>query len=228
MFMKTTLKRYSMPEYWNVPKKANVFVVRPMPGAHKMDECIPLQIILRDILKVAQTGKEVKQILNSEKILVDKKTRKEPKYPVGLMDIVEIPDIKKYYRINTNKSGLYLEDIKETEADRKLCKIVGKTTLKGGLTQLNLHDGRNIILKKNAYNVGDSLLIHLPDQKILRHIKFQKGEPAMIISGKNMGIRGKINDIKRRKTMLEKSTVTIKTAEKEIETLLDYAMVGEV
>ncbi len=228
MIMGTTLKRYLIPKFWNVKRKENVFVVKPMPGPHKIKESIPLQVILRDILKFAETAKEAKQILKSEKILVDKKIRKEPKYPVGLMDVIEIPDAKKYYRIDVNKNGLYLNTIKEDDADKKLCKITGKTTLKGGLTQINLHDGRNIILKKNAYKAGDSLLIHLPDQKILKHFKLQKGEKATIISGKNIGIRGSIEDIKRRKTMLEKSTATIKTGEKEIQTLLDYVMVGEI
>ena len=79
----------------------------------------------------------------------------------------------------------------------------------------------------DAYDVGDSLLIHLPDQKVIKHFKFQKGEPATIASGKNRGTRGKIHEIHKRKTMLEKSTVTIKSGDKDIETLLDYAMVGE-
>ena len=226
--MGTTLKRYLIPGYWKIPKKVNTFVAKPLPGPHRISECFPLQVVIRDVLKYAQTAKEVKAILNSEKVLIDKKVRKEPKHPVGLMDVIEIPEAKKYFRVLVNKSGFYLDSIKETEADKKLCKIVGKTTIKGGLTQLNLHDGRNIVLKKDAFGVGDSLIISLPEQKIVKHFKFQKGEAAIIVSGKNMGMKGKIHDIKRRKTMLEKSTVTIKTGEKDIETLLDYAMVGEI
>ena len=226
--MGTTLKRYLIPKYWRIPKKGNTFVVKPSSGAHRMNECLPLQVAIRDVLKYAQTAKEVRTILNSDKVMVDKKVRKEPKLPVGLMDVIEIPEAKKHFRVFVNKSGLYLETIKEAEADKKLCKITGKSTLKGCLTQLNLHDGRNIVLKKDAYSVGDSLIISLPDQKIVKHFKFEKGQPAIIVSGKNMGTKGKIHDIKRRKTMLEKSTVTIKTGERDIETLLDYAMVGEI
>ena len=226
--MGTTLKRYLIPKYWKVPRKANVFVVKPLPGPHKLSECIPLQVVLRDVLGLAQTAKEVKQVLNAKKVLVDKKVRKEPKHPVGLMDVIEIPSAKKFYRIISDKHGLSVESIKETEADKKLCKIVGKTTIKKGLTQLNLHDGRNMILKKDSYSVGDSLVIQIPDQKILKHFKFQKGEPATIISGKNKGMSGKVQDINKRKSMLDKSTVKIKAGEKVIETLLNYAMVGEV
>ena len=200
IIMGTTLKRYAIPGYWKIPKKANIFVVKPMPGPHASEACMPLQVVLRDILGYAQTAKEAKQIVKAEKVLVDKKVRKEPKHPVGYMDIIEFPNAKKYYRVDVNKNGLYLDIVKETEADKKLCKITGKTTIKGGLTQLNLHDGRNIILKKDAYSVGDSVLIHLPDQKIVKHFKFQKGEPATITSGKNRGIRGKVHEIKKRKT----------------------------
>jgi small subunit ribosomal protein S4e len=228
MIMGTTLKRYVMPKFWNVPIKTNAFIVKPLPGPHGKNECIPLQIILRDMLKLAHTAKEVRQVLNAEKVLVDKKVRKQPKYPVGLMDVVEIPSIGKSYRIEINKKGLYLANAKDDETNRKLCRITGKTTIKGGLTQLNLHDGRNIILKKDAYGVGDSLLIQIPDQKILKHFKLQKDEHALIISGKNIGAKGKIHEIKRRKTMLETSTVVIKSGEESIETLLDYVMVGEL
>ena len=227
MIMGTTIKRYNIPKYWNVPRKENVFVVKPLPGPHAKDRCMPLQVILRNVLKLTANAAESRNVLNAEKVLVDKKVRKNPKFPVGLMDVVEIPDAKKFYRMMINKHGLYLQEIKEADAGRKLCKITGKKSVPGGMTQINLHDGRNLLLKKDAYGVGDSLLVQIPDQKVIKHFKLQKGEPATIISGKNMGISGKIQDIKKRKHMLEKSTVTIKTGSKGIETLLSYAMVGE-
>ncbi len=228
MIMGTTIKRYSIPKYWNVPKKANVFVVKPMPGPHAKDHCMPLQVLLRNVLKLTSNAKESRNVLNSEKVLVDKKVRKNPKFPVGLMDVVEIPDAKKSYRVMINKHGLYLHEIKDADTAKKLCKITGKKSVCGGMTQVNLHDGRNLLLKKDAYAVGDSLLIQLPDQKVIKHFKLAKGEPATIISGKNMGISGNIEQIKKRKNMLEKSTIMIKTGSKGIETLLSYAMVGEV
>ena len=227
MIMGTTIKRYGIPKYWNVPKKANVFVVKPMPGPHAKDQCMPLQVLLRNVLRFTENAKESKKVLSAEKVMVDKKVRKNPKFPVGFMDVIEIPDARQYYRVMINKKGLYLHEIKETDADKKLCKITGKKSVKGGLTQINLHDGRNLLLKKDSYSVGDSLLIQLPDQKVLKHFKFQKGEPATIISGKNMGMTGKIHEILKRKNMLDKSTIMIKTDNREIETLLEYAMVGE-
>ena len=220
------LKRYSMPEFWPLARKAESYVTTPMPGPHQKYNCFPLKVIVRDSLKFAESSGEAKKILNAGKVLVDKKVRKEPRFPVGFMDVLEIPELKVRYRVNINKRGLVLEKIGENESGIKLCRITGKAILKGGIQQLNLHDGRNI-LSKGPYRVGDSLMIEIPGQKILKHYSLKKGEPALIIAGRNMGVTGRIKDIKERKSMLEKSTVTIETEKgRDIETLKDYVMVG--
>ena len=109
---------------------------------------------------------------------------------------------------------------------KKLCRIQGKSAGRGGRIQLNLHDGRNILVeRKSQYKRGDSILIELPSQKIIRHFSLDKGNRAVIIAGRNTGIEGKIKDIRVKKTMLEKSTVVLESDGREIETLLDYAMV---
>jgi len=217
-----------MPEFWPLAKKAEAYVTAPMPGPHQKYNCFPLKVIVRDCLKFAESSEEAKKILNAGKVLVDKKARKEPRFPVGFMDVLEIPELQIRYRVNINRRGLVLEKIGENESRIKLCRITGKFTLKGGIQQLNLHDGRNI-LSKGPYSVGDSLIIEIPSQKILKHYSLRKGEPAFIIAGRNMGTAGRIKDIKDRKSMLEKSTVTIETEKgREIETLKDYVMVGSL
>jgi len=222
------LKRLVMPREWPLSKKAEKFVVSPIPGPHPKMRCIPLQVIIRDILGYAESAREARKILNEGKVLVDGKVRKEAKFPVGLMDVIEIPEIKEYYRVVLGKSGLFLQKIPKSETSLKLCRIQGKKTLKKGIQQLNLHDGRNINVDKDVYRVGDSILIHLPDQKILKHFKLQPGSPAVVISGRNTGVSGKIKDIRERKSMLEKSTVKIDAKDKVIETLKEYVMVGEI
>ena len=159
--------------------------------------------------------------------MVDGKVRKDPNFPVGLMDVVEIPDTKEHFRMTVNRNGLFLEKISKTHSDSKLCRIEGKKTLKGGRFQLNLHDGRNVILKKDAYKVGDSLLISLPEQKIVRHFSLAKGVHALIIAGRNIGTEGRVGEIKQRKGMMEKSTITLTSGKKGIQTLKEYVMVGE-
>jgi small subunit ribosomal protein S4e len=223
------LKRYMMPKAWPVPVKKEKFIIRPTPGPHPLKRCMPLRVVLRDVLGIAETASEARQILNAGKVLIDKKVRKDPKFPVGLMDIIEIPDVKKQFKMSINNKGIFVDKIKAEEAGKKLCMIIGKKTLKKGIEQLNLHDGRNLLLDKgkNSYKVGDSVEISLPGGKIVNHYKLEKGGPAFIFSGKNMGASGKITSVNTKKSMTETSTVTIKSAHKEIETLKDYVFAGD-
>lgn len=222
-------KRYVMPVFWPIPRKRETYVTSPRPGPHGKQRCIPLQVILRDILGFAETGREVKTIVSAGKVLVDKRVRKERGYPIGLQDVLEIPDAKKQYRVVVKEKGLALEEIPPAEADRKLCRITDKTVMKGGLVQLNCHDGRNLTVKDaKGYATGDSILISLPEQAIIKHFPIKEGEPAVITAGKNIGARGKIKKIKRRTRMQEESTVSIQARDREIQTLLGYVMVGEI
>lgn len=222
------LKRYSIPGFWPIRKKGKVFTVRPMPGPHPRGACMPLQVVLRDALRYAETAGEAKRILGEGKIMVDKKVRRDPKFPVGLMDVIEIPDAKQYFRVVVNRKGLSVKEIGENDSKRKLCRIRGKKTVKGGRTQLNLHDGRNILADRDVYMVGDTVMISVPDQKILKHFRFEKGESAIVISGKNIGVTGKIIEIRKRKNMLEKAIVVIESKGGEIQTLRDYIMIGQI
>lgn len=224
----THLKRLRIPKTWPIPRKGLKFAVNPDPGPHTKSGCMPLRVILRDLLGYAENARESRIILTQGKVLVDKKPRKRGRFPVGLMDIIEIPDTKQYFRMIIGESGLRLEKITQAEAAWKFCKITGKTTLKKGTHQLNLHDGKNILVKKDTYRVGDSVMISLPDQKILKHLRLEKGSHGLITGGKNIGIWGRIKEIEKKKHMLEKSTVTIDSAtKKEIKTLREYIFVAD-
>ena len=54
------LKRYSIPKYWKLGKKEETFVVSPRPGPHKKSECMPLLIVLRNVLKIFDNAREAK------------------------------------------------------------------------------------------------------------------------------------------------------------------------
>lgn len=58
---------------------------KPSPGPHKQRECIPLIVFLRNRLKYALTGDEVKRIVKQRLIKVDGKVRTDPTYPAGFM-----------------------------------------------------------------------------------------------------------------------------------------------
>jgi len=221
------MKRYLIPAFWQINKKESKWAPRPSAGPHAKDASIPFQLIVRDILKLTENIRETKKIIKSGEILIDKKKRRDPKYPVGFMDVIEIPQIRKYYRMAINKKGLNVEEIKGADASRKLCKITSKSAIKGGKLRLGLHDGRNLIVDNNDYKTGDSLLISLPGQKIIKHFKFEKGVQAVVMAGKNIGIKGKIKGIRKKKFMLEHGMIDIETESGELLVPKEYVIVGE-
>ena len=222
------LKRLRVPAFWRIPKKMSKWVVHPSPGPHKKFECIPLLILIRDILKLAETGKEAKKIIKSGAILVDGRVRKDHRYPVGLMDVVEIPKLKKYYRIVPGKKGyLKIIEIDEKEGKMKLLKIVNKTLVKGGRIQLNFHDGKNILIDEDVFKTGDSVLVSLPDLKILQHIKMKEGCLVLITKGKNAGKLGKLKEIKIVRGIEPNKTICEIEGKDEVVLLRNVFVVGE-
>jgi len=189
------LKRLLAPEFWKLPKKVKKWVVSPRPGPHPKFYCIPLQILVRDILKLVETGKEARTIIKKGEILVDGKPRKDHAYPVGLFDVISMPRTKQNYRVVPDVKGLALVEIPEKEADKKICKIENKTILKKGKLQLNLHDGRNLLTDNKDYKTGDSILMELTSLKILQHLALEKGNIGIVSEGANVGNIGKIVDI---------------------------------
>ena len=97
-----------------------------------------------------------------------------------------------------SRNGLELKDINENESKVKLCRIKNKTITKNGITQLNLHDGSNVLIDaKDAeeYSTNDTLVIELPKKKIKKCLKFKKGNNAVVVHGRRSGDFGKIEDI---------------------------------
>lgn len=200
--MKKHMKRLLAPKFWKIGRKEKKFAVRPRAGPHALRECIPLLVIVRDILEIVEKGREAKSVIKQRAVLVDGKVRTDHKYPVGLMDVVEIPTLGLVYRLVPTAKGLDLLSLTKAEAkkeaNKKLCKVIGKTTRRGGKAQLNTHDGRNVrVIKGEAkkYKTGDSLVIELPSQKILNHLKMEKGNMVVVTRGKNAGRFAKILEI---------------------------------
>lgn len=213
---KKHLKRISAPRSWKIKRKGIKFVIRPNPGPHPIEKSLPLGIILRDLLNYAKTMKEVKYILNNKRVAVDGIRRKEHKFPVGLFDVIEIEN--EFYRVIFNKKGkIELISIDSPETSIKPCRIIGKTKIKGK-TQLNLYDGKNILVDNDIYKCGDSILLEFPNN-IKDHIKLDKGVIIYLTGGKHIGTIGKVDKILGKK-------LTYKNREGDLcETLKEYAFV---
>ncbi|KHO48310.1 MAG: small subunit ribosomal protein S4e [archaeon GW2011_AR5] len=187
-------KRYNAPKFWAVKTKEKKYVVTPASGPHSKFECIPLGITLRDILGHARTMNESRSILLSGTVKVNNIVRKEHNFPVGLMDTLDIGG--DFYRVVPSKKGLMILKI-DGDADIKLAKIDNKTSVSGGKTQLNFHDGTNMLVEKGDYKTSDVVAIDTRHSKITETIKFEKGSFAVVTGGNNTGFKGTIEFIDR-------------------------------
>lgn len=193
------LKRLASPAFWSLHRKEHVWVSKPSPGPHALEASLPLILLLREHLKLARWEFEAKDILAAGKVLIDGVPRRSVKYPVGLMDVVEVSGLAGAYRVlPTPGRRLALQHIPDEEKDFKLCRISGKTTLQKGIIQLHLHDGRNIVLEPRedaeVPQTFDTLKISLKDGAIMDHFKFEKGSYCLVTAGKNAGRHGTITD----------------------------------
>ncbi|MBS3143721.1 30S ribosomal protein S4e [Candidatus Woesearchaeota archaeon] len=222
---KNHLKRLNAPRKWPISRKKSKWITKSNPGPHKLEESMPLNIILKDLLKYSKTTREVKKILNDNGILVDKVIRKDVKFPVGIFDIIEIPKIKEYFLFLLNNRGkFFLKKINEKQSESRCLKIIGKKVLKKNKLQINFYNGNNVIIENKDYRIGDSLLLNLKDKKILRHLKLEKGATVYLTGGKYVGLFGTIKELsssdKTRKDMLD-----IEIDKKPIKTLRKFAFV---
>jgi len=194
------IKRMAAPSSWAVPRKTSYWVTKPRAGPHKVEESMPLLSVVRDMLKLCDNSREARFIIGSRQITVDGKVVTDYKYPVGLMDVVTVVKAKQSYRMLVDyKAKLKLVQIEDVEKHWKLARIDNKTVISKGKVQINLHDGRNVLLPKDQYKTGDVLKIELPTQKIVKAFKLEKGSLALLIGGSHPGTVQTIEsyDIKR-------------------------------
>lgn len=181
-------KRMSSSKVLAIPKKGVKWVTRSSPGPHPKDKSLPLLVAVRDNLGLCDSAQEARRIIGNREVAVDMRPTRDFKRPLGLMDTISIAKVKAYYRVIPDRRGrLQLVRIDEKDAGWKLVRIEDKTTLKGGRTQVNLHDGRNLLVEKDEYRTGDVLKIELPTQKVLAHYPLVKGAVAMVIGGAHTG-----------------------------------------
>jgi len=199
------LKRKPAPRFWPIHRKEYTWVVKPTSGAHSLKKCMPLALVLRDVLGLAGTRKEAKTIVSQGKVCVDGSVRTKDDFPLGLMDVVSISDIGKNFCVLPSYKGLVFKEITTENAKFKLCRIEDKKVVSGGQVQLHLHDGSNILVKiadrknpqEDVYDTLDTVKVDLAEKQVLEHIKMKEKAFAIITGGKNIGKWGKAVEIEK-------------------------------
>ncbi len=195
------LKRRAAPRSWKVPRKGTKWIKRPAPGPHAQDESIPLLLVLRDLRHVAGSAREARVLLGRGAVQVDARVVKDLSRGVGLMDTLGFgtPPQDHFRILKDHRGQLVLTPIPAPEASTKIGRIRFKHTVPGGRVELTLHDGRNLLVEANStYRVGDSLKIHLPDQKVLSHLPLAPGQLAYVAGGTHVGQLARVERVEVR------------------------------
>ncbi|MCH7967934.1 MAG: 30S ribosomal protein S4e [Thaumarchaeota archaeon] len=218
------LKRQMAPSFWGISRKNKRFAITVRPGSHSKARSIPTAILLRDILKIVTTLREAKSTIYGGKVTIDGVKRKSLHHSIGLMDVVELENISDVYRF-VPKDSKILKPLKinETEKTKKLAKVISKTSIKGGKTQLGFHDGRSMISDIDV-NVGDSCLLEIPKQKILQVIKLEQDCQVIVTRGINAGQIGTVKKIEGGTFNLPRR-VLLELGERKIEISTEMIMV---
>ena len=177
-----------------IHRKGTKYVARALSSPK---DSVPVVIAVRDMLKIARTASEVKKMINSKLLKINGKLVKDRRESIKIFNIFEAG---KSYVLSLLPTGKFtLKEISNSKT--RLCKVKNKKLLKNSKIQLNLHDGSNVITDKKV-SVGDSFYLDL-NGKITKHVPFEKGKDAFVLSGKYSGQSGKILSVKDGKAMVK-------------------------
>ncbi|RKP23168.1 40S ribosomal protein S4-A [Syncephalis pseudoplumigaleata] len=195
---KKHLKRLNAPKHWMLDKLTGTYAPRPSAGPHKLRECLPLIVFLRNRLKYALNRKEVQNIMMQRLVKVDGKVRTDSTYPAGFMDVISIEKTGENFRLLYDTKGRFtIHRITAEEAKYKLCKVKKVQVGAKAIPFVVTHDGRTIRYPDPLIKVNDTIKFDLETGKIVELVKFDVGNVAMITGGRNMGRVGVITHRER-------------------------------
>eukprot|EP00389_Voromonas_pontica_P011299 GDKH01017253.1.p1 GENE.GDKH01017253.1~~GDKH01017253.1.p1 ORF type:complete len:272 (-),score=97.05 GDKH01017253.1:110-925(-) len=190
---KKHLKRVAAPSHWMLGKLTGLYAPRPSQGPHKLRECVPLALLLRNRLKYALTYNETKYILMQRTVKVDAKVRTDHCFPAGFQDVITIDKTGEHFRILFETKGRFVpHKISATEAAYKLCRVKRVSLGAKGIPQAVTHDGRTIRYIHPEVKDNDTIRIDLATGKVLDFVKFEVGNLVMLTGGNNVGRVGTI------------------------------------
>ena len=97
------LKRLAMPRSWPLPRKTSIWVTRANAGAHALELCMPVRVVIRDVIGYAKSAREVRHILHNGLVSVDGRVCKDSRRGVGFMDVLTLGE--ENYRCIIDRKG---------------------------------------------------------------------------------------------------------------------------
>ncbi|KAI5300914.1 40S ribosomal protein S4, partial [Ascosphaera pollenicola] len=100
-------KRLAAPSHWLLDKLSGAYAPRASTGPHKLRDCMPLIVFIRNRLKYALNGREVNAILMQRLVKVDGKVRTDSTFPAGFMDVITIDKTGENFRLIYDVKGRF-------------------------------------------------------------------------------------------------------------------------
>lgn len=188
-----------------VPRKGTQYVARPLSNLHNS---VPVVIAVRDMLKIAKTAKEVRQMIKQKSLKINGREVKDYRDSIRLFNIFEA---NKTYMLSLTPQGKFVLDA--TSHKDRPCKVIGKKILAGKKIQLNLHDGTNLLSSDHKIKTQDTVYLD-HEGKIKSHIEFNHGKDCLVMGGSLLGQKGKIEKV-------HGNTVIVKIKDLDLETKLE-------
>jgi len=190
---KKHMKRLAAPSHWMLDKLGGIYAPRPRAGPHKLRECLPLILIIRNRLKYALTYREAMMILKQRFLKVDNRIRTDPKYPAGFMDVITLEKTGDKFRLLYDTKGRFvLHRVKDAEVGMKLCKVIKKYFGARRKPYISTHDGRSIAYPDPNIKRGDSVAVDVETGKVKEWVRFKPGCLVTVTKGGNTGRVGEI------------------------------------
>ena len=142
---------------------------------------MPIMIVIRDMLHLCDTAAEGVKLLSRPRDQGRRQRRDQPPFP-GRTDGRSVhPEARTRTTACSSMRTTRCAWSRSRPGRRRgsCAASTKKTTLPGGKTQLNLHDGRNVIVAKDGWKSGDVVKLEVPSQKILETYKLGKGNMVL-------------------------------------------------
>ena len=124
---------------------------------------------------------------------MDGRIRKDPNFPLGFMDVINIEKTGDRFRLLLDVKGRFaVHRIEEKESSSKLLKVKRKGVGHNKVPYIVTHDGRTIRYPHPDVKVNDTVRFNFETNELKEHHKFTHGNIVMITGGHNIGRVGTI------------------------------------